>query len=136
MDTPLSLAGKKFDRGLGVASPSEITYKLEPNYGTFVAVAGLDDNVKARYSDMATFRVFVRNEREELLLHESPMLYPGESWPIEVKIPLASQEIRLEVNGGMDWERVDWANAGFMIDRTNRGEELLKTLTKTVEGDK
>jgi len=134
--TPLRISGKKFDRGVGLASPAEMTYKLEPSYGKFVAVAGLDDNVKARYSNMAIFRVFVRNSREELLLHESPMLYPGESWPMEVRIPIDCQEIRLEVTGGMGWERVDWADAGFILDHSNRGEELLKAIEKPVTRDK
>ena len=111
-----------------MAEPSEVIYLLEPTYETFVAVVGLDDNVKARFSDMARFRVYVRNDREELLLHESPMLYPGETWPMAVQIPLGCKEIRLEVNGGMDWERVDWANAGFLLDHTNQGEELLKAI--------
>jgi hypothetical protein len=131
--TPLLISGKKFERGVGLASPAEMTYKLEPDYERFVAVVGLDDNVKARYSNMALFRVFVRNSREELLLHESPMLYPGESWPIEVRIPIDCQEIRLEVTGGMGWERVDWANAGFLLDHSNQGEELLKALKEGSE---
>ena len=113
---------------MGAGSPTELIYKLEANYERFVAVVGLDDNVKGRYSDMSIFRVFVRNNREELLLHESPLLYPGESWPMEVRIPLDCQEIRLEVTGGMDAERVDWANAGFILDQSNRGETLLKTI--------
>ena len=134
--TPLAISGKKFERGLGLGSPAEMTYKLEPNYERFVAVVGLDDNVKARYSNMALFRVFVRNKREELLLHESPLLYPGESWPMEVRIPLECQEIRLEVTGGMGWERVDWANAGFILDHTNRGEELLKAIVNATGSGK
>jgi hypothetical protein len=126
--TPLLISGKKYLRGVGAGSPTELIYKLEANYERFVAVVGLDDNVKGRYSDMSIFRVFVRNNREELLLHESPLLYPGESWPMEVRIPLDCQEIRLEVTGGMDAERVDWANAGFIIDQSNRGESLLKII--------
>ena len=134
--TPLTLSGKKYGRGIGAGSPTELTYKLEPDYERFVAVVGLDDNVKARNSDMSFFRVFVRNNREELLLHESPLLYPGESWPMEVRIPLDCQEIRLEVTGGMDAERVDWANAGFLLDRSNRGGELLKAIGRAVTSDK
>jgi hypothetical protein len=134
--TPLSISGKRFKRGVGAGSPTELTYKLEPDYERFVAVVGLDDNVKARNSDMSFFRVFVRNNREELLLHESPLLYPGESWPMEVRIPLDCQEIRLEVTGGMDAERVDWANAGFLLDRSNRGGELLKAIGRAVTSDK
>jgi hypothetical protein len=126
--TPLSISGKRYVRGVGAGSPTELTYKLQPDFERFVAVVGLDDNVKGRYSDMSIFRVFVRNNREELLLHESPLLYPGESWPMEVRIPLDCLEIRLEVTGGMDAERVDWANAGFILDRSNRGESLLKAI--------
>lgn len=126
--TLLSLAGKKYDRGIGLGSPAEQIYRLAPDYEKFVAVVGLDDNMKSQYADMAAFHVYVRNEREELLLHESPMLRPGEFWPMEVRIPLGCQEIRLVVDGGMDGERVDWGNAGFILDHTNEGEELLKGL--------
>ncbi len=128
--TPLSVAGKRFLRGLGVVSASDLVYKLDPSYGSFVAIVGLDDNVQARYADMATFRIYVRNEREELLLHETPMLYPGEYWPMEIKIPLASLEIRLSASGGMDGDRVDWANAGFRFDRNNQGAALIRELRR------
>jgi hypothetical protein len=124
--TPLALAGRKFARGIGLGAPAEQIYQLAPGYERFVAIVGLDDNMKSQYSDMARFHVYVRNQREELLLHESPLLRPGESWPMEVKIPAGSQQIRLVVDGGMDWERVDWANAGFILDHSNRGEQLLK----------
>jgi hypothetical protein len=114
IDTPLSIGGKKYEWGLGVCSRSEVIYKLEPGYGSFVAEVGLDDAVKNRNVARAAFQVYIRNEREEMLVYETPLLYPGESWPIEAKIPLGSQEIRLATNGSTDWDRVDWVNAGFL----------------------
>jgi hypothetical protein len=114
VDTPLSISGKKYEWGLGVCSPSEVIYKLEPGYGTFVAEVGLDDAVKNRNVARAAFQVYIRNEREEMLVYETPLLYPGESWPIELKIPLGSEEIRLATSGSTDWDRVDWVNAGFL----------------------
>jgi hypothetical protein len=128
--TPLSMAGKKYERGLGATSPCELIYGLEPEYGSFVAIAGIDDAVRNRYTSFSRFRVYARNEREELLIDESPVLYPGEFWPIRARIPRASFQIRLTVNEGMDGERIDWVNAGFLMDENNRGAELLRAITK------
>ncbi len=130
-DAELSLAGQKFPRGVGSVSPSTLIYQLDPTYEAFVATVGIDDSVmtlprKSPYTEIAMFQVFARNEREELLLDETPMLVPGEAWPINVKIPIQCQEIRLVAKGGMDWEFVNWSNAGFILDHTNQGEELLR----------
>ncbi len=135
-DTPMSLAGQKFARGVGTVSPSTLVYKLDSNFESFVATVGIDDAVltlprKSPYTEMARFRVFARNDREEFLLCETPLLVPGESWPIDVKIPIESREIRLVANGGMDWEYVNWSNAGFVLDQSNEGAELLKALKDT-----
>ncbi len=114
--TPLSMKGKKYDRGLGVVSPSDVIYALEPGYVSFVAEVGLDDEVKANDVARAAFQVYVRNEREEMLVYSTPLLFPGEIWPIEVRLPLTlgRREIRLASNGSTNWDRVDWVNAGFL----------------------
>lgn len=114
--TPLSINGKKYERGLGLCAPSEVIYKLEPEYETFVAEVGLDDAMRGRNVARAAFQVYVRNEREEMLIYSTPLLYPGESWPIEIKVPLSlgRREIRLATNGSTNWDRVDWVNAGFL----------------------
>jgi hypothetical protein len=137
-DTPMSLAGQKFSRGVGTVSPSTLVYQLQPDYESFVAMVGIDDAVltlprKSPYTEMARFRVFVRNDREEFLLCETPTLIPGESWPIDVKIPIESREIRLVADNGMDWEYVNWSNAGFVLDHSNQGGELLKMLKSNGE---
>jgi hypothetical protein len=140
-DTELSLAGQKFPRGVGSVSPSTLIYQLDPAYESFVATVGIDDSVltlphKSPYTEMASFHVYAKNEREELLLYETPMLIPGEAWPINVKIPILCQEIRLVANGGMDWEFVNWSNAGFILDHSNQGEELLREIGKAAASEK
>jgi hypothetical protein len=132
-DTPMALAGRRFSRGVGTVSPSTLVYRLESDYEAFVATVGIDDAVlhlprKSPYTEMARFRVYARNDREDMLLAETPMLVPGESWPIDVKIPIESREIRLVADGGMDWEYVNWADAGFILDHSNQGAKLMKEL--------
>ncbi|HVA00413.1 MAG TPA: NPCBM/NEW2 domain-containing protein [Terriglobia bacterium] len=113
---PLSINGKKYERGLGVCSPSEVVYQLEPEYQCFVAEVGLDDDMRGRNVARTAFQVYVRNEREEMLVYSTPLLYPGELWPIKVEIPLflGKREIRLACNGSTNWDHVDWVNAGFL----------------------
>ena len=84
---------------------------------------------KSPYTEMAHFHVYARNDREDLLIAETPMLVPGEAWPIDVKIPIETRELVLVADGGMDWEFVNWANAGFFLDHSNEGAELMKVLS-------
>jgi len=124
--TPLSVHGKRYEHGLGVCSPSKVIYKLEPEYGFFVAEVGLHDAtmdstsllINGRNAARAAFQVYVRNDREQVLLYATPLLYPGESWPIEVRIPfsLGYREISLVSNGSTSWDPADWVNAGFLLD--------------------
>lgn len=114
--TPLSINGRKYAHGLGMVCPSEVVYKLEPEYTRFVAHVGLDDNMRGRNVARAAFQVYVRDERQEMLIYSTPLLYPGESWPIEVQLPLflGKREIRLACNGSTNWDHADWVNAGFL----------------------
>ncbi len=43
---PLSIAGRVFDKGLGVHSLTRLTYDIEGAYETFVATIGIDDAVR------------------------------------------------------------------------------------------
>jgi len=43
---PLSLGGVKYSRGISVQSGTELTFKINGEYSRFVALAGIDDEVK------------------------------------------------------------------------------------------
>jgi hypothetical protein len=112
-DTPLSIAGRKFERGVGVCCPTELAYELKPTYRRFVAVVGVDDAVENASQALMTqgrFLVYA----DEHLIAESPMLHLGEHWPLEAAIPAGSRELRLVATGGNCFDRLDWANAGFL----------------------
>jgi NPCBM/NEW2 domain-containing protein len=46
-DRPLSIAGKEYARGIGAHARSEMVYEIERPFRRFVAVAGVDDEMKA-----------------------------------------------------------------------------------------
>ncbi len=52
---PLSIAGRSFDKGIGVHSKTSLTYSLNGTYESFAATIGLDDAVRPRGS--VVFRV-------------------------------------------------------------------------------
>jgi len=52
---PIRLGGRTYEDGLGLHSFCELTYELDGAYGTFVAVAGIDDAVRPRGEALLTF---------------------------------------------------------------------------------
>lgn len=42
------------------------------------------------------------------------LLHVGEHWPVTADIPTGSRELRLVADGGNFFDRLDWANAGFL----------------------
>ncbi len=112
-DTPITIAGRQFERGVGVCCPSELAYELKPPYRRFVAVVGVDDAVENASMALMTQGRFLVYAGEQLIA-ESPVLHLGEYWTLEAKIPAGSRELRLVAAGGNSFDRLDWANAGFL----------------------
>ncbi len=108
---PLKLGGKRFARGLGVHSKSELTYTLDGGYQTFQALLGIDDAVGAQGS--VIFRVY----GDEKLLFESPVVRGGDSG-IELKVPIKGVLLlRLVVDyadNGDVADHADWADARLL----------------------
>ena len=123
----LRMRGVQYDRGVGVQTPSQLLYRLEPEYYRFVAVAGVDDAVIAHDFGMhranhpkIVFRILV----DGTIVAESPVIRACQTWRFNVEIPTGSSFISLVgMNGGEGNQDnlADWANAGFLISREPRG---------------
>jgi hypothetical protein len=114
-DRPLSVAGKEHSKGLGAHAVSEVLYDIEPRFGRFVAVVGVDDEMK-NYADMAsvTFSVAVDGK----VLAESPILRVGDAWHFDVELPPGGRRLRLlagDAGDGINADHADWASAGFLL---------------------
>jgi hypothetical protein len=112
---PLRVAGKTYQKGLGVHAPSELDYACLPEYRRFVAVAGLDDEKADDPRSSVVFEVYAGKK----LLAASPVLKrPGlSSWHFNVAIPAQTKAIRLVVNDagdGLAADHADWVDAGFL----------------------
>jgi hypothetical protein len=113
-DHPLTVAGKTYARGLGVHAVSEVAYELRPEYRRFVAIVGVDDEMRDYTAASITFRVLA----DDALLAESPVLRLGDAWAFDEPIPSAAKLLRLVVTDaadGINCDHADWAEAGFRI---------------------
>ena len=119
---PLRVRGTEYKKGMGVHAPSQLLYRLKPDYRHFVAVAGIDDQVLDHDSGMhvahhpsVVFRVMIDGE----LVDESPTMRTGRSWRFQLKIPPDSEWISLvamDAGDGRFHDVADWVNAGFLTE--------------------
>ena len=120
--SPLQLRGVQYEKGMGVHAPSQLIYKLNPEYRRFVARAGVCESLRewdlgreiALYPSV-TFKVFIDGQ----LMGESPVMNISEEpWRFDITIPDGSRIISLVVTDAGDGNRYDlanWVNAGFVI---------------------
>jgi len=107
---PLTVAGARYEKGIGVHAPGELVYPLKPEYERFVSVVGVDD---ARPGTVV-FQVFIDAQR----VYQTPLMHRGHIWHIDMPIPPGSKTIRLVLNNGGNGnasDHGDWVNAGFVI---------------------
>lgn len=123
--TPLVLRGERYGKGIGVNTPSQLVYRLDPAYEYFVAGAGICESLLDRDNGRAmavfpraTFKVFVDGKP----LAESKCMYISEvPWRFKVKIPEGSRSISLVTTTEMEgasYNLANWANAGFLLHGT------------------
>ena len=114
---PLSLDGHVFLRGLGVHSRTEISFKLDGVYESFVATIGLDDSVRPRGS--VVFRVLGHsdNEKSRAVLFDSDLI-TGQDEPRDIIVPLENvTNMTLVVDYGDDLDLADaavWGDARLL----------------------
>jgi hypothetical protein len=112
---PLKVNGKKYDKGVGVHAVSELVYAAKPEYKRFVAVVGLDDEVRNDERPSVVFQVYA----DKKLLAESPKLtWRGVGfWHFDVDLPPKARNVRLVVTdagNGIAADHADWVDAGFV----------------------
>lgn len=93
---PLKMAGKTHASGLGMNSLTELTYKLDGPYKSFVAVAGIDDAVRPNGNATLTFLGDGKPLRE-------PVNLTGKADPVEVRLDLSGvKSLLIRVDFGPD----------------------------------
>ncbi|WP_344310621.1 endo-alpha-N-acetylgalactosaminidase family protein [Fodinicola feengrottensis] len=107
---PLKVAGVRFDKGLGTASPGSITYQLSGKCTRFTAQVGQDDEKGAPGS--VQFSVVA----DGATIYTSPVKLPGIA-ATAVEVPLTGvQSVQLVTGDGGDGngnDHADWGNALF-----------------------
>jgi chitodextrinase len=110
---PLTLNGTTYAKGLGVHSPSEITYNLGGTYSRFRADIGIDDEVTS--GGTVVFEVWADGQR----LYQSGVL-TSSSATVAVNVDVTGkQQLRLVVtnaDGRGAGDHADWADA--RLERT------------------
>lgn len=110
---PLSIAGTRYEKGMGVHASSELVYALDPGYHRFVAVVGIDDGKRDDPRASVVFEVYADEKR----IARSPVMRPAAWWSIDATIPGGSKRIRLivtDAGDGIASDHADWAEAGFV----------------------
>jgi hypothetical protein len=79
---PLRLSGKAYASGIGVNSFTQLTYKIDGQYKTFVAVVGIDDSVRPGGNAALTFL----GDGKEL---GKPLVLTGKDAPKEVRLDVS-----------------------------------------------
>lgn len=107
MGGPIAIAGRTFDRGIGVHATSTLTYDLGGAFDSFVTTIGIDDAAGPR--GRAVFRVICDGK----VAYESSPISQGVAEA--VRVPLGGVKIMtLECNPGPDLDisdHCDWAGA-------------------------
>lgn len=114
----LLLGGRRFERGLGVHSRTELVYRIDGAFGRLVAVIGIDDDFRPRGS--VVFRVVGDGD---VLFDSGPVT--GRDEPRHINVPVSGVgELSLIVDFGADLDLADHAIWGDVrLLRPARGGE-------------
>ncbi|MBM3891153.1 MAG: hypothetical protein FJ388_18735, partial [Verrucomicrobia bacterium] len=119
---PLTIEGRRYERGLGCHAKSLLVYKIPAGAKRFVAVVGLDDEKKNDPRSSVTFEVHgdVKEMGEApVMLAKTPVLSSKtiRSWAFNVELNARIKELRLVVTDagdGIAADHADWVDAGFV----------------------
>lgn len=105
----ITLNGITYDKGLGAHAHSEIVYRLDKSYSSFVADIGIDDEITGGNGSV----VFVVQADGEELYRSDLMTGDSDTQSINVDVT-DRKELRLIVEaavGGHYYDHADWAEA-------------------------
>ena len=110
---PLSIAGKKFDKGVGSHADSMMYIDLRGGSKRFSAFVGVDDEVKGN-SGSVNFRVYA----DGTSVWTSGVMKPGEPAK-KVSVDLKGVKIMILIadsaGDGVSYDHADWAQAKFEV---------------------
>jgi len=108
-ENPLTIAGKKFERGVGTHAVSTLLLKLDRKGVRFTASVGVDDEAQ---NEKASIEFFVIGDRH-ILWKSGVMKYNDVAKHLDVNIS-GVQQLGLLVTGsndGIDYDHADWCEA-------------------------
>jgi len=104
MRTDLSIAGKKYEKGLGTHAPSVIRLRFSPEFKRFSGACGVDDYWKTAGSLICIIK------HSDRILFESPfMRYGRPAKPFSVPVD-GIDHLELVVSDAQDGQELDLAN--------------------------
>ncbi|MGO9241093.1 MAG: alpha-galactosidase [Bryobacteraceae bacterium] len=127
-DRAFSIAGTKYERGVAMPSPGEVSVILPAPAARFEAVAGVDGNDLGYYSNGGRGSVVATVETDGQELFRSPVLHEGlKGVPVAVELHGAREfKLKLEAVGqhGLtwqgEWDQADWAEARVTLQDGTR----------------
>lgn len=119
---PLRVRRREYQKGLGMRAPANARYELKPEYGRFVALVGIDDNMlkhergrNIALHSSVVFKVFIDGE----MAAKSPVMrMSNEPWRFDVNIPKGSRQINLvcmDAGSRSPYDLGNWVEAGFVL---------------------
>lgn len=118
--TPLSIAGEKFERGVGTHAASVFRIKLDGKTLSFKASAGIDDSAPEHELKQASAEFFILGDGKTLW--RSGVMHAGEkAKPIDISTKgVKSLVLRIDHTGdGIAGDRTNWVNARFEVAGMN-----------------
>lgn len=126
---PLTIAGKKFDKGIGVHATSEIPLTVNSNAIDLRGLVGMDDTSEQEAKGEAQFKILSGSS----ILWTSPVMKTGgRAVPFRVKIPTGATKLYLQVDdlGNNAYDHANWVN----ITCRKRTEKPTPIKPKTFHG--
>ena len=123
-DRAFLIAGTKYERGVALPSPGEVSVILPAPAARFEAVAGVDSNDLGYYSNGGRGSVVATVETGGQELFRSPVLHEGMAGvPVAVELH-GVREFKLKLaavgqHGGTwqgEWDQADWAEARVTLE--------------------
>ncbi len=131
---PLSVAGRKFERGLGTHADGCYRINLDGKAKTFTALVGIDDEIEGNEWASVEFSIVAYDENntpKSRVLWKSGVMKAGQN-AIKADVNIEGlKEIRLIVSdggNGINYDHADWAEA--KIDYLGNKPEPVKPYTR------
>ncbi|MCX8038250.1 MAG: NPCBM/NEW2 domain-containing protein, partial [Candidatus Sumerlaeia bacterium] len=114
---PITMQGKKYDKGIGMVSPAALRFYISEMIGEntdyrFRATVGLDDSIAQNRREGAAAR-FVVELDDKIIFDSGTMKWADGVKDVDVPIPAGARKLvlRVERRGEPRWDVCNWANA-------------------------